>query len=187
MNIHPRVGEFITVLFPFVLDNPLSSIFRAAVCWPCLLSGRVGLAWSWGSSSSPDCFTTPLVLPTTSIIGGRGSDQQQPPFEAPLLLRCGLCLVGQPLSPQALRTSGIHHPFAFFHATNWLPLPRSRHPGLFPQTHGFAPHQITSEIPGLAQLPVLSAPLPAHPSETAKRPTPLPSPWTPKPYKPPRL
>ena len=90
-----------------------------------------------------------------------------------------------PLSPPGI-ANHRDPPFCLFHATNCLDLLA---PGTltFLQRHGFAPHQITSEILGLAQLPVLSAPLPAHPSETAKRPSPLPSPWTPKPSKPPHL
>lgn len=123
---------------------------------------------SLGHCSSPDCFTAPLPLPRTSI-RGRLRSRSAPPL---LLVRCGLCLVGQPLFPP--QPSRHCEPAGSttllpFHATNCLFFLAPGTQTLF-QRHGFALCQITSEIPGLAQLPVLSAPLPAHPSETATRP-----------------
>lgn len=160
MNIHPRDDE--------TLFLPLHIIQVAGwPCWPF----AVRQSRSLGQCSSPDCFTAPLPLPRTSIIGRL---RLRSAAAAPLLLllRCGLCLVGQPLSP--LNPPGIANqpdppPFCLFmqQTASFFLAPGTQ--TLF-QRHGFAPRQITSEIPGLAQLPVLSAPLPAHPSETATRP-----------------
>lgn len=127
-------------------------------------------------------------LPRTSIIGRLRlrSAAAAPPLL--LLLRCGLCLVGQPLSPP--QPSRHCEPagsttFLPFHATNCLFLPRPRHPYPFPETRLRSPSNNIRDPRACAA----SGPIRAPPGSSVRDgdTTPPPSPWAPKPSNTPHL
>lgn len=102
-----------------------------------------------------------------------------------LLLRCGLCLVGQPLSPP--QPSRHCEPagsttFLPFHATI---LPRPRHPDPFPETRLRSPSKNIRDPRACAA----SGPIRAPPGSSVRDgdTSPPPSPWTPKPSNTPHL